>query len=266
MWAIIRFFIRTKEIWTYAVFLLIALNMIRVNRKISGYRIQRFGTETAALFHQKIGFIHHYLHLQEENRLLQQQNNALLNKIYRQKHASGFDFLPGFLFKTGRTVFLNNRGLHRFIIIDAGSEDSIRPDSGVMGLKGVAGIVTATGKHFSKVMLLNNPGISINVKLKNQPYQAYTEGDENDSRKIYLRDFPEEASVEEGDTVVTGGLSLIFPKNFPVGTVKTISRNPATGKREILIEPFEKFNTLTRVFIVNHPMKKALDSIVNDVQ
>ncbi len=261
MLALVRFFYRTHLIWLYLLYMSIALFMIGNNRQITGFKMHRFWMNTTAGIRQKLNGINQYIHLRKENQKLLQENQRLYNIIYRSEPLDN-NIPGGYRFAEAHTVYVGNARSDRFIIIDKGSEDGVKIQAGVINPNGVVGIVSETSSHFSKVLLTNNPQISIDVKLRHKKGYGFTQADHIFHRVLRVVDWPENLKLSEDDTLVTGGLSLIFPPNIPVGRVKTIRyRNNRT---EIILQPFVNLNDPGFVYILTHPLKEEMQSLIHE--
>ena len=59
-----------------------------------------------------------------------------------------------------------------------------------------------------------------------------------------MNDIPETADIKIGDSIITGGMSLIFPEGINIGVVSEIMKQ-------------EKFNDTVRKFHINNQVKIA---------
>ena len=66
-------------------------------------------------------------------------------------------------------------------------------------------------------------------------------------RMIYL---PQDATVREGDIVITSGLGDIFPKGLPIGTVAAVENEPFAVYKTALIQPGVDFERLEEVLVI----------------
>jgi rod shape-determining protein MreC len=60
-----------------------------------------------------------------------------------------------------------------------------------------------------------------------------------------LNDIPETADIKIGDSIITGGMSLIFPEGINIGVISDIM------KQEKFNDPIMKFNINNQVKIAN---------------
>ena len=60
---------------------------------------------------------------------------------------------------------------------------------------------------------------------------------------------PRQANLKVGDTIITGGMSSIFPEGIPIGRVVNII-NEATIKRIINIKLFNDMSNLKNIYVI----------------
>ena len=98
-----------------------------------------------------------------------------------------------------------------------------------------------------------------------------------DTSYIRLTDIPETANIKVGDSIVTGGMSLIFPENINIGVISKIDKfkNTSTIKknnRSVEIDSRENYfnieiklhtdmNTLKHVYVIESLKKKEFIEI-----
>ena len=71
---------------------------------------------------------------------------------------------------------------------------------------------------------------------------------------------PRLASVGKGDTISTGGRSVIFPENIPVGTIDRIYIDKKTNYYTLNVRLFNDMTNLKHVYIIeNKDLKEIID-------
>ena len=79
--------------------------------------------------------------------------------------------------------------------------------------------------------------------------------------KVKLTDIPKSANISIGDTIVSGGMSYIFPKNILIGLVDDYSIPESTNYYEITVRLFEDFGAIRNVFVIKNNSVKELNSL-----
>lgn len=68
-------------------------------------------------------------------------------------------------------------------------------------------------------------------------------------RMYYL---PEDHLPRPGDTVVTSGVGMSFPKGIPIGTVRESTRGMEANKQYIVVEPMADFEHIEYVIVLRY--------------
>ena len=119
----------------------------------------------------------------------------------------------------------------------------------VINSKGIIGITEHVSKNYSRVQSILNTNSKINAKLKNNSYFGSLAWNGLDYNIVQLLDIPRQAIVKIGDTIITGGMSSIFPEGLPIGKVINI-KEEATIKRVINIRLFNDMSNLKNIYVI----------------
>jgi len=112
------------------------------------------------------------------------------------------------------------------IIVNKGIRDGIKNEMGVISSDGIVGIIDNTTKRYSSIMSILNIEMKINAKVKRTEHFGTLEWNGFDTRHLTLNDISETAKIKVGDSIITGGMSLIFPEGINIGIVsKIINQN-----------------------------------------
>ena len=80
-------------------------------------------------------------------------------------------------------------------------------------------------------------------------------------RMYYL---PDDNLPRPGDTVVTSGVGMSFPKGIPIGTVRESTRGMESNKQYIVLEPLADFQHLEYVIVLRYmPVAEAIQGREN---
>ncbi len=164
---------------------------------------------------------------------------------YKSGNAGDFDYIPATIIKNS----LNKQ--HNYMILGKGSEDGIRPQSGIITSEGVIGIVDAVSKHYSYAISLLNSELSISARIGNQGASGPMVWDGKHNDGALLKEIPLQYKFEPGDTVYTSGFSSIFPSDIPLGTTGE-SRIVNGATYEIKVKLFQNFTVLRYVTVVRN--------------
>ena len=85
---------------------------------------------------------------------------------------------------------------------------------------------------------------------------------DNLTRMIFI---PAQSEMKSGDTVVTSGISGMYPKNLKIGNIKSIEYDSRDSSYYALVEPFENVREIKDVFVVSDfKGKGTVDILKND--
>ena len=79
-----------------------------------------------------------------------------------------------------------------------------------------------------------------------------------------LFDIPKSANIKINDSVVSGGMSLIFQKDIPIVKVKNIELKEDSNYYVIDVELFEDLSSLSSVYITSNYDKNELETLKID--
>jgi rod shape-determining protein MreC len=180
---------------------------------------------------------------QERERLLvfgEERNR--LRKLLELKGDTFFRFTSCEVVGRSSTSFFHS------IMVDRGEADSVRVGMAVVNFRGLVGRVSQVFPTSSQVILINNKSISVSCLDRRSRVVGMLEWDRgNYFRLEYLG---KEEDVRMGDTLVTSGLGLLFPKGFPVGTVFRIMEEKGGISKRVRVASFADLNALEELFIV----------------
>ena len=211
--------------------------------------------------------IESYFSLKKENEKLLEENarirtglasSFLISDTSFAYSDSLYNYLPG--------EVVSNSVSHQnnFMLINKGSLHGVEKEMGVISGQGIAGIVIGTSIHYSRVMsvLHQNTRISCRIKKNNQLVNVVWDGQHYS--KGTVNDIPSHIRLYQGDTIITSGNSLIFPKGIVIGTIvdQTIAENKTLGEATLTFST--DFNSLQYVYLIKNKMKPEQDSLTKE--
>jgi len=188
--------------------------------------------------------------LLEENRILRQRLFNTLDTVRVEKDTTSFD--GTYKFYRARVINNNYALRDNFITLRAGTRDSIVKDLGVITSKGIVGVIDQVSTKFSTVVSILNSNSQINAKLKKSGHFGILEWDGKDPNIVKLVDVQEKAPVAKGDTIVTGGMSTIFPEGIGIGTISNFQLDASENYYTINIKLFNDMTSLGHVYIIKN--------------
>ena len=200
-----------------------------------------------------------YFRLQSVNGQLQQENTDLRNQIamlqnmledslehhYTYSHLD-YTYIPA------KVIQLSTDKQHNFLTINKGARDSVYRGMGVCNNEGVVGIVTTVGERFAVVIPIINTNSKISAKFLKNGYYGTIEWDGLDYRYASLTDIASHLAVNEGDTIVTSGLSPVFPADIPLAIVEKAELKQGDSYYTIKVRLQTDFRKLNYVQLINN--------------
>ena len=256
-----------------AVFILLeiaALGMLRHGDSLQDLFISRAAHGFLGYFWGVSESISDYASLRTENRHLAEEILRLTETITRLEEEAAaaaacdsadyttawrgkYEFIPAEVIKNS----VNKQ--HNYLIIGKGSDDGVRPQTGIITSRGVIGIVDAVSTHYSYAISFLNSDSSISARIGKDGAAGPMAWDGKGSGNALLREIPLQVKFEEGDTVYTSGFSTIFPPDIPIGRI-TGSRIVNGATFEIKVSLFQDFSSVRHVCLVRN---RDLDEIMS---
>ena len=255
-------------ILTAAVFIIMevaALVLLSRSATLQNIWLNRFSHRVMAMNWRAEENIRGHFRLREQNEQLAAENFALREELRRyqamdrleeeQEHLAAtkgrFTYIPATVVKMSR----NN--LHNYIILNKGSEDGVRPYSGIISEQGVVGVVQAVGKRYSYGLTLMNSFLSVSARIGRNGLVAPLVWDGVSTHRAYLKGIPPHVEIPEGETVYTSGFSFVFPPDIPIAVTQGVSREDG-ATNSIAVRLLQDFSSLRYVTIAQNPSRAQI--------
>lgn len=270
MQRIIDFILRNKTALLYLFLLLISLVLTIQNNALHRSRYFNSANWLSGTVYGTSHSITDYFDLRTQNERLQEENRRLrsllfnrepMDTIERDMTNLTYQVLPARVVKNSYTQANN------YITINKGLNDSVVQDMGVITPKGILGIVERSSANFASVQSILNTKSIINAKIAGTDYFGSLTWNRGDYRLVQLEDIPRLVSLSEGDTIVTGAMSSIFPENIPIGTIERFNLNESQSFYSIDVRLFNDMTNLKQVYLIRNRLRPEvlqLESEVND--
>ncbi|HNS18627.1 MAG TPA: rod shape-determining protein MreC [Bacteroidales bacterium] len=150
---------------------------------------------------------------------------------------------------------------NNFIMLNQGILHGIRKDMAVVAPDGIVGIVKEVSRNFSTVLPILHSQTKISAAIKNTNQLGTLMWNGLSYRYGTLTDVPTHAVVAIGDTVITSGMSQIFPKGILIGTVSDIDMDEGDNFYTLRIDFSVDYNSMGNVYIVKDFHKEEFDRL-----
>lgn len=197
-----------------------------------------------------------------ENRDLRQRllniPRKISDSVYRDTTQYGADYTV----RKANVIANHYAKLDNYILIDRGKTDSITDELGVITSRGIVGVVENTSENFARVISILNSNLGINAQMKNSEHFGTLKWNGGDPNLMQLVDVPRTAAIGKGDTIITNGRSLIFPKGIPIGTIQDFELQEGKNYYEIDIKLFNDMTNIGNVYIIENNSRPEIDSLL----
>ena len=219
--------------------------------------------------YEQVNKINEYFSLKSQNTELAIENARLKSMLFNSADTTKMpeiDTIRG-VRKTDiivAKVIHNSYNMHEnYLTIKPGEASGIRPDMGVVNSSGIIGIVDKTSKNYATVISILNTKSQINAKIKKSNHFGSLIWDGKNTGFVQLIDVPRLATIRKGDTVVTGGQSVIFPENINIGVIDRIYTDNQTNYYHLDVRLFNDMTNLGHVYIIKSKDREEIINLEN---
>ncbi len=175
------------------------------------------------------------------------RSSQLQAQIDDLRKLQGFAALPGRQAIPARVIGLfatDNR-----ITLDVGSKQGVRENLAVVAPAGLLAVVQTVSADRCQALLITSPLTRIIAKAqRNPPAPGMMKGETPSSLIVEFLD--PLAPVENGDDVVTAGLSEFLPEGVPIGRIVRLEDNPEFGRRRAVVFPYVPLGSVRDVVVL----------------
>ena len=247
MQQLIDFILRKKDVVVYFVLLFLSLSLIFNSNYFHKSKFIIFSNGITNYTNEVFENINWYFELKKINSSLVEENLILKNQLEKFIEKSSIDSLENvaFQYQNAKVISNNLSSIKNNLVINKGIKHGLKNEMGVISSTGIVGIINRTSKNYSSVMSVLNTETKINAKVKRTSHFGTLEWNGLSNRELLLNDIPETADIKIGDSIITGGMSLIFPEGINIGVVSEIM------KQEKFNDTVMKFNISNQIKIAN---------------
>ena len=219
--------------------------------------------------YERINGFSEYLNLQTQNEILANENARLKSQLFNIKDSTlvpSLDSIKG----VDKVNLIVSKVIHNsynvyenYITIKGGEKAGIKPDMGVINSLGIIGIVDKTSEKYSTIVSILNKKSQINAKIKKTNHFGSLIWDRKNTGFVQLIDVPRLAAIRKGDTIVTGGQSVIFPENINIGTIDKIYIDNQTNYYTLNVKLFNDMTNLGHVYIIKSKDREEIINLEN---
>ncbi|MGE4567560.1 MAG: rod shape-determining protein MreC [Bacteroidales bacterium] len=229
MGAFFRFLYKFHVVGLFILLELFAFSLMIRQNAFHQAAFTNYVRNVSGKLYEKLNSVSSYMALRETNQTLLRENAILrsrlpealwsdaveLTHITDSLHRQQYDYMSADV--VNNTV--NKQ--YNYITLNRGRLHGVEPDMAVVSSEGIVGIVNGVSDHYATAISLLNRDFRVSARLKSSDHFGALKWDEVSFSHADLNDIPHHAKLQQGDTVVTSGLSPIFPEGILIGTVSS---------------------------------------------
>ena len=269
MQQIFSFIIKNSNRILFLLLLGISLSLTIQSHSFHRSRVISSANFLSGGVYEKINSVEEYLHLREQNDQLAIENANLKSLLFKTKDSAeipNLDSLKGVSPKdlvVCKVIHNSYNVVENFLTLNAGAKSGVKPDMGVINSLGIVGIIDDVSPNYSTVISILNRKSQINAKVKNSDHFGTLNWNGKNTGFVQLVDVPRLATVKKGDTIVTGGQSVIFPENIGIGTIEKLQTDEETHYYTITVKLFNDMTNLGHVYIIKTENSEEIKNLEN---
>lgn len=185
---------------------------------------------------------------EENNRLA--QNEGELSRL-RDLYALDQDYLQ-YEKVAARVIAKDSENWFQVFRIDKGSQDGIRVDQNVMANGGLVGIVTDVGLNYATVRSIIDDESRVSAMCLQSSNTCIVAGDLTlyQQGRLRITDMQKDATIQDGDRIVTSNISSKFMPGILVGYACDIQDDEKKLMKTGYLIPAADFDDLTEVLVL----------------
>ena len=253
MQRIIYFLNRNKELILFLSLLFFCFYLNISYNQYNKSKLINSSNSFFSIFFETKRNISKYFDLEYQNKILVNENSKLKKQLFHNNYEEisladekNFDVTSASVIKNSYNKQYN------FLTVNVGSSKKIKIDNGVISSNGVIGIVDKVSEKYARVISILNKNFLLNAKHEKTNFFGIISWNGNNPQKVQLKDIPKRAEISIGDSIVTGGNSLIFPQGILVGTVESYKLDLSENYIEIEVLLSTDLRNLDNVYILNN--------------
>ena len=196
-----------------------------------------------------------YFHLRSMNEQLAAENAELRNRLAEAEQQTEWQYMPA------KVVQMTTNQPHNYLTINRGYLDGVQQGQGVRNEDGVIGIVRTVGQRYSVVIPIINTQTNLSCRFLKNDYIGTLQWDGQDCRFAQLTDVAAHMVVNIGDTIITSGLSPVFPEGIPVGIVDNSVLKEGDSYHTIRVRLFTNFRRLKYIEVMGNSAYNEMEEL-----
>jgi rod shape-determining protein MreC len=267
MQQIVNFILKNSNRLLFLLLLVISLSLTIQSHSYHKSKMISSANFFTGGIYEKVNNIDEYFSLRAQNDELALENARLKSLLFNQKDTTKLpeiDTIKG-VKKTdiivSKVIRNSYSAFENYLTINSGAASGIKPNMGVINSAGIIGIIDNTSKNYATIISILNVKSQINAKIKKSNHFGSLVWNAKSTGFVQLIDVPRLAGVRKGDTIVTGGQSIIFPENIGIGTIDKVYIDNVTNYYTLDIKLFNDMTNLGHVYIIKNKDAEEISNL-----
>jgi rod shape-determining protein MreC len=266
-----RFFIKHNAYLLLLLYCGIGLLFIKLQNIDMLSQLRQNSSEFEAFISDRLMSYSSFWNLKNENEKLLQVNAELLaENLSLQTASRDLDARKKLLsdstvnvqgFKIARVVDRKFSSTENSMVIDAGSNDGIRPDMSVLTPEGLVGRIVFVSKHYAKVMPIIHPDFKVSVISDKSGATGLLSWNGGKEHIAQIEHIPLSSHIALNETILTTDFSTFSPRGVPLGKVIRIKPDKLFYTIDIWLAV--DFSSLTHVLIAPLKVDAEKEEMIN---
>ena len=269
MQQIVNFILKNSNRLLFLLLLVISLSLTIQSHSYHKSKVISSANFFTGGIYERVNNINEYFNLKSQNEELAMENARLKSLLFNQKDTTKLpeidsikgvkktDIIVSKVIRNSYSVFEN------YLTINNGSSSGIKRNMGVINSAGIVGIVDNTSPNYATVISILNVKSQINAKIKKSNHFGSLVWNGKSTGFVQLIDVPRLAGVRKGDTIVTGGQSIIFPENIGIGTIDKVYIDDVPNYYTLDIKLLNDMTNLGHVYILKNKDADEITKLEN---
>ena len=253
--------------------LLFTFRMMFTTQRLAGAALPLGGIAREALPFTKGQLVDHFFEdigaYFNDNRVLREENKEMAKKIirleeeiyslkehelenerllmlleYKEAKAENYDLVMA------KVIGRSHTNWYETLLIDQGSQQGILPNMVVINHDGLIGKIFNVSPHTAEVLLILDRDGAVGARIFENRHTPGVVVGTSQSQYLQMIHLPHDLPVEPNQTIVTSGLSGVFPPGIRIGRVIEVLPEPGGLMKRATIKPFVDFSRLEEVLII----------------
>mgnify|MGYP001411932368 CR=1 FL=1 len=219
----------------------------------------------------KLSNVTSYFNLKQENESLAIENARLRGLVPSSLEKINGDYIQvddtlyhqKYIYRVADVIGNTVTRRNNYITINLGEKDGISEGMGVISSDGIVGMIKAVSENYATVLSFLHPNSSVSCKMKSSGILGHLQWTSDRIDEAYINGVLITTKVNDGDSVITSGLSSLFPEGLYLGKIRSIKNNLETQSQQIKVKLNIQFNSLRKVYVVENLFSKEISELQN---